>query len=63
MSAPLQPPVWRPSLEILAGAPILLAVKWFVPDGVKVAGDGVSPAVERTKDLIVFSLIFLGSFL
>lgn len=40
--------------EILAGTVHLLATKWFVPSGVEMAGNGVSPAVERTKDSIVF---------
>jgi hypothetical protein len=50
----VQPPFWRPLLVILAGGIHLFIVKWFVPDGVKMAGDGVTVSVERTMDLIAF---------
>jgi hypothetical protein len=49
-----------PFKEILAGASHLLTVKWFAPGGVKVAGNGVSPPVERTNDWIAFSFLFSG---
>jgi hypothetical protein len=51
MMALLQPPVWRPLQEILAGSQHLLVFKWCVPGGIKMTGDGVSDRVERTKDL------------
>lgn len=43
----LQPPMGRPSMEILAGPSLLLAVKWCVPDNRKMTGNGVSVSVER----------------
>jgi hypothetical protein len=48
-------------MEILIGVPRLPTTKWFVPGGVKVSSDGVSLAVERTKDLTAFSSPFLMS--
>jgi hypothetical protein len=42
----LQPPLWRPFAELLVGVPRLFFIKWFVPDGVKVAGVGGSTPVE-----------------
>jgi hypothetical protein len=59
----VQPPFWRPLLVILAGGIHLFIVKWFVPDGVKMAGDGVTISVERTMDLIVFLSFVLGSYM
>jgi hypothetical protein len=57
-SAFLQPPWWRLLLEILLSSPHLLATKWFIPSGVKVAGDGVSIPVERTREYIAFYVFF-----
>jgi hypothetical protein len=48
---------------ILAGGIHLFVVKWFVPDGVKMAGDGVTVSVERTMDLIAFLSFVLGSYM
>jgi hypothetical protein len=49
--------------ELRAGIPHLLVIKWFVPDGVEVAGDGGLAPVEKIKGFIAFSIFGLGSFL
>jgi hypothetical protein len=59
----LQPPLWRPFTELLAGIPHLLVIKWFIPGGVEVDGDGGLASVEKIKGFIAFSIFGLGSFL
>jgi hypothetical protein len=59
----LQPPAWRPLLEIRSGVQHLLVPKWCVPGDVAVAGGGVPFPVERTKELIAFQVLVVGSFL
>jgi hypothetical protein len=56
----LQPLMWRPLPELLVGVPRLIAAKWFVPDGGKMAGDGGSFPVESAKGLIAFLVYVLG---
>jgi hypothetical protein len=50
----LKPLVWRPLTDLLIGVPCLIATKWFVPGGGKMAVDGASIPLERTKGLIAF---------
>jgi hypothetical protein len=51
-------------LEFLTGTSHFPTAKWFVPGGwLQVAGFGVSPSMEKTKDLITFSFFSLGSSL
>jgi hypothetical protein len=38
----------RPSMKILAGIPLLPAIKWCVPNGGIKTDDGVSISVEKT---------------
>ena len=50
-------------LEILAGVSRFYLIKWLVPGEVKVAGDGLSFSVVRTKDPIAFYFLVLRSFM
>jgi hypothetical protein len=59
----LQPPLLRPFTELLAGIPCLLVIKWFVSDGIEVAGDGSLAPVDKIKGFIALSIFGLGSFL
>lgn len=58
----LQPPQWRPLLELLAGVHASSLAKWHVPGDVKATGGLGSVPVERTNDVIVFSISVSGSF-
>lgn len=57
----LSPPGTEASLEPCVGVHRLLPAKWFVPGGTEMAGGEGSPAVARSKDLIVFLSILFGS--
>jgi hypothetical protein len=59
----LQPPLSSPFTELLARVPHLLVIKWFVPDGIEVAGNGGLAPVEKIKGFISVSVFGLGSFL
>jgi hypothetical protein len=41
---------------------LLFMVKWILPDSGKKVSDEVSITLERIKDSITFSFLFIGSF-
>jgi hypothetical protein len=49
-------------LEILARLMLVLTFKWILPYSGKKVSDGVSITLERIKDSIAFSFLFIGSF-
>jgi hypothetical protein len=49
-------------LEILTRLMLVLMFKWILPDSGEKASDGVSITLERIKDSIMFSFLFIGSF-
>jgi hypothetical protein len=61
VSSHLQPSGWRAKAEAFwrfsLVPPHFFAIKWFVPDGVEVADDGVLITVENKSDLIAFSVL------
>jgi hypothetical protein len=62
ISAFFQPPLWRPFPVILVGTLHFRINTWCFSDDVKVADDGVLTPAERTKDLILFFIMVLVSF-
>jgi hypothetical protein len=54
---PFERTFWRFSRLML-----VLSFKWILPDSGKKVSDGVSITLERIKDSIAFSFLFIGSF-